>query len=89
MEHEALTIPNHVLRMNEEYKQEQSRTIRFCMLKYKCVLIFTFMFLSFFQFLFILFKSVLGDESLSGNLNNLVSLLQKKNFTSEVWSAKL
>ena len=58
--------------LNQQFANEKSRTVKLCMLKYRCVLMFTFMLLSFLQFLYIIFKEVMAEDELKEKLLLLV-----------------
>jgi hypothetical protein len=58
--------------LNQQFANETSRSVKFCILKYRCVLMFTFMLLSFLQFLYIIFKEVWGQDELKEKLLLLV-----------------
>lgn len=56
-------------------KRFESRSVQFCLLKYKCILMLTFAFLSFFMFIFTLIKEV----SLSGGLEKIINVINSYN----------
>jgi K+ transporter len=60
--------------MNVQFAGEKSRTVKVCMLKYKCILLFTFLLLSSLEFIYIMYKETRNDE---GFQQSLLSLLGK------------
>lgn len=56
---------------SKEITNEKSRIVRCCMIKYKCVLMITFIFL---QFCYIVFRDVLAEDDLK---DKLLELLEK------------
>ena len=69
--------------MNVQFANEKSRTVKMCMLKYRCVLMFTFMLLSFMQFGYIVFKEFLDDSALKTKMVELVELYFTGNKTNK------
>ena len=65
--------------LNEQFSHEKSRTVKMCILKYKCILMFTFMFLCFLQFMYILFKEYLNDDQFKNRMYQIFD----KHFSSD------
>lgn len=62
--------------MNAQFANEKSRTVKLCMLKHRCILMFTFMLLSFLQFCYIMFKEVLfSEDKVKSKLIELLELI--------------
>jgi len=78
MDHQALQIQEFTADVNRQMKEEKSRVVRIFLLKYKCILLLTFMLLSSGQFIYILQDSVAKDNSLSANINTLVFALKQQ-----------
>lgn len=55
-------IPQFDQEMGEQFAQEDSRVVKVCMLKYKCIIMFTFMIISLLQFIFIMLKEFTHDD---------------------------
>lgn len=67
--------------MNAQFAGEKSRTVKICMLKYKCVLLFTFLLLSCLEFVYIMYKEMRGDTDFQQAIISLVGKVTNKNST--------
>lgn len=65
---EEIDVPSKVF--NDNFKNEKSRFIKFVLIKYKCILIITFLIIVVLQFLYLLFK----DMNDQGKLYNLLEM---------------
>lgn len=63
--------------INQQFANEKSRTVKLCMLKYRCVLMFTFMLLAFLQFLYIMFKEFLNDGESKAKIFELIDFISR------------
>jgi hypothetical protein len=72
-----MRIPQFDAEIDEQIDTEQSRIVKIFMLKYKCVLIFTFMLLCILQFAYIIAKLILEDVELKTALLNIVNNAEK------------
>lgn len=54
--------------LNAQFANETSRTVKVCILKHRCILMFTFMLLSFLQFCYIMVKELLSEDALKEKL---------------------
>jgi hypothetical protein len=54
--------------INEQMRHEQSRTVKICMLKYKCIMLFTFLALALFQMIYILVDKLSTNQAFSEQL---------------------
>ena len=57
--------------MNVQFANEKSRSVKWCMLKYRCITLLAFIVVSFFQFCFIMFKEVFSEDALKEKLIQL------------------
>jgi hypothetical protein len=74
-EDEMLPLPqmdNYDAELNRQFANEKSRTVKMCMLKNRCILMFTFMLLSFLQLIYICFREVSGEDAFKKQLITLV-----------------
>jgi hypothetical protein len=60
--------------MNMEFANEKSVTLKMCMLKHKCILMFSFMLVSILQFLYIILTKVLDDQQMKDAMLQLISM---------------
>jgi hypothetical protein len=60
--------------INAQFANEKSRTVKICMLKHKCILMFTFLLLAFIQFVYIMLKEIKDDSSLRDRLSTLADI---------------
>jgi hypothetical protein len=60
--------------LNKQFANETSRTVKICMLKHKCILMFSFMLISLLQFVYIVFKEVMGDAAIKESFLQIASL---------------
>lgn len=61
-------IPQFDMEMNEQFEKEKSRLVKCCMLKSRCVIMFTFMIIFFF---YITIKEVTDKEEI---INSILSI---------------
>ncbi len=62
--------------INAQFASEKSRTVKVCMLKYRCIIMFTFMLLSFLQFCYIMFRELFSKDEIK---DKLFEMLEKAN----------
>lgn len=72
MTHQALNVEEFT-EINEQIRTEKSRTVKIFLLKYKCILLFTFILLSFGQFLYIMSDKLSANSDLYSNLSQMSS----------------
>lgn len=73
--------------LNARFANESSRAVKICMLKQKCIIMFSFMLISLLQFVYIVFKEVMDDGQLRGVLLQLAGGYggkSKENVTAEI-----
>jgi len=73
MEHQALRIEEFNVESNNQFKNESSRIVKICILKYKCIVICLSVILSLGQFIYILSDKILADSSLITSMKSFVS----------------
>jgi hypothetical protein len=64
--------------INNKFANENSRTVKVCMLKYKCVLLFTFLLLSCMEFVYIMYKELKEDDKMTSSIVGLINVLTNK-----------
>jgi hypothetical protein len=78
MAHQVLSM-TEFNEINDQIRTEKSRTVKIFLLKYKCIFLFTFAFLSFGQFIYIMLDKLSKDGDLNSSLRKLsVSLSTMK-----------
>lgn len=78
----ARLMGNFDSELNQQFANEKSRTVKLCMLKYKCVLMFTFMLVAFLQFGYIMFKEFINDEQFKNKLFELIDFVSENSTVS-------
>ena len=53
---------------SEQIKHEQSRTVKICLVKYKCILLVIFLILALLQMLYILVTKLMADDDFTTKL---------------------
>ena len=61
--------------LNHQFTNETSRTVKICMLKHKCILMFSFMLISILQFVYIVFTQLMDDKDTREVLLQMANLL--------------
>ena len=61
--------------LNHQFANETSRTVKICMLKHKCILMFSFMLISILQFVYIVFTQLMDDKDTREVLLQMANLL--------------
>jgi hypothetical protein len=64
--------------MNAQFANEKSRTVKVCMLKYKCVLLFTFLLLACLEFVYIMYKEIRNDSDFQETLIRFLGIVTNK-----------
>lgn len=63
--------------IDNQIDQEKSRTVKICLVKYKCVLLLTFMLLCLGQFIYLIFSSKPSAELVNKVLEQLIKFSNK------------
>ena len=63
--------------LNTKFANERSRTVKICMLKHRCILMFSFMLISILQFLYIVFNGLMNDSEIKDSVLELVKIYSK------------
>jgi hypothetical protein len=70
--------------LNTQFANETSRTVKICMLKHKCILMFSFMLISLLQFVYIALTALMDDKQLTETIIKLVSIYSKTANVTEI-----
>ncbi len=73
MEDTVINVKSEFQVINEQMRNEKSRTVKIFLLKYKCILIFTLLALTLGQFTYIIVDKLSKDGDLTSSINNLVT----------------
>ena len=70
--------------MEKGLGSEKSRSVKIMALKYKCILIMTFLFIAILQFIYIIVKEILKDDKLYELLSQFQQFQLDKNDTNKL-----
>ena len=68
--------------VDNQIKKESSRTVKIFLVKYKCILLFTFLGFAVFQMIYILVDKITSDTSLMAQVFNFLNSTRRQQFSN-------